>query len=77
MYVYYANNIYFRPMNLNAVLEYLEELDNLHATLTICHLMLVVRDGSNLGNCAGSVADFVAGLWRICGGFCGGSNRGS
>ena len=26
---------------------------------------LVVRDASNLGNCAGSVADFVAGLWRI------------
>ena len=35
--------------------------------------MIVVRDGSNLGNCAGSVADFVedfvAGLWRICVGF--------
>ena len=36
IYEYFTNNIYFRPMNLNAVLDYLEELDNPDTSITIC-----------------------------------------
>ena len=36
MCVFYTNNIHFRPINLNAVLDYLEELDNPDASITIC-----------------------------------------